>query len=40
MYGFTVEAVRWLTFLGRLQVPSPVPSVYAEQVAEFADYLA
>jgi site-specific recombinase XerD len=37
---FTGEAVRWLTFLGRLQVPAPVPSVYAEHVAEFADYLA
>lgn len=38
-YRFTGEAVRWLTFLGRLQVPAPVPSVYAQHVAEFADYL-
>jgi site-specific recombinase XerD len=37
---FTGAAVRWLMFLGRLQVPALVPSVYAEQVAEFADYLA
>jgi integrase/recombinase XerD len=36
---FTGSAVRWLTFLGRLQVAAPVPSVYAEQVAAFADYL-
>jgi site-specific recombinase XerD len=39
IYGFTCEAVRWLTFLGRLQVPAPVPSAYAEHVAEFAAYL-
>jgi site-specific recombinase XerD len=38
-FRFTAEAVRWLKFLGRLQVSVPVPSVYAEQVAEFADYL-
>jgi site-specific recombinase XerD len=36
---FAGEAVRWLTFLGRLHVPATVPSVYAEHVAEFADYL-
>jgi integrase/recombinase XerD len=39
-FRFTGEAVRWLTFLGRLQVAAPVPSVYAEQVAAFAEYLA
>ena len=37
-YRFMGEAIGWLTFLGRLQVPAPVPSVYAEHVAEFADY--
>jgi integrase/recombinase XerD len=37
-FRFTGQAVRWLTFLGRLQVPAPVPSVYAEHVGEFADY--
>jgi integrase/recombinase XerD len=39
-YRFAGEAVRWLTFLGRLQVPATVPPVYAEHVAEFADCLA
>ncbi len=38
-FRFTGEAVRWLKFLGRLQVPATVPSVYAEHVAEFADHL-
>ncbi len=38
-YRFTGEAVRWLTFLGRLHVPAAVPSRYAEHIAEFADYL-
>lgn len=38
-FRFTGEAVRWLKFLGRLQLPVTVPSVYAGQVAAFADYL-
>lgn len=38
-YRFTGEAVRWLTFLGRLHVPTTVPFVYAEHLAEFGDYL-
>jgi integrase/recombinase XerD len=36
---FTGEAVRWLTFLGRLHLPAVVPPVHAEHVTEFADYL-
>jgi len=39
IYGFTCEAVRWLAFLGRLQVPATVQPPYANHVAEFADYL-
>jgi site-specific recombinase XerD len=36
---FTGFAIRWLRFLGRLQVPTVVPSAYAKHIAEFADYL-
>jgi len=36
---FTGYAVRWLTFLGRLQLPVAVQPRYADHVAEFADYL-
>jgi site-specific recombinase XerD len=36
---FAGEAVRWLKFLGRLQVPAVFSPVYAERVAEFADHL-
>lgn len=33
------HAVRWLTFLGRLQAPVAVRQPYAKQVAQFTDYL-
>ena len=36
---FTGHAVRWLTFLGRLQVPAVVKPWYADHIAEFANYL-
>jgi site-specific recombinase XerD len=36
---FTGYATRWLTFLGRLQPPTAAPRPYAEQVAEFSDYM-
>src|SRR4051794_16833500 len=36
---FTGYATRWLTFLGRLQPPTVAPRPYAEQVAEFSDYM-
>jgi integrase/recombinase XerD len=36
---FTGYAIRWLTFLGRLQGPTTVQLRYADHVAEFADYL-
>ena len=38
--GFTGHAIRWLTFLGRLQPPAAVQQPYAEHVAQFADYHA
>src|SRR5262249_12470817 len=34
---FTSHAVRWLTFLGRLQPLATVERPYAEHVAQFAD---
>ena len=34
---FTGHAIRWLTFLGRLQPPATAPRPYAEQVAQFTD---
>jgi integrase/recombinase XerD len=36
---FTGHAVRWLSFLGRLQVPAAVRQPYADQVSEFTDYM-
>jgi site-specific recombinase XerD len=36
---FTGSAIRWLTFLGRLQPPSAAPRPYAEHVAQFSDYM-
>jgi integrase/recombinase XerD len=36
---FTGHAVRWLTFLGRLQPPATVQQPYADRVAEFADFM-
>jgi site-specific recombinase XerD len=33
------HAIRWLTFLGRLQPPVTVQQPYAEHVARFTDYL-
>ena len=36
---FTGHATRWLTFLGRLQPPAAAPRPYAEDVAQFADYM-
>jgi site-specific recombinase XerD len=36
---FVGNAVRWLTFLGRLQTPRPAPQPYADLVTRFADYL-
>jgi integrase/recombinase XerD len=38
-FRFTGFAIRWLTFLGRLQLPAAVQPRYADHVAEFADYL-
>ncbi len=38
-FSFTRYAVRWLTFLGRLQIPSPAPRPYADQVAKYKEYL-
>jgi integrase/recombinase XerD len=38
-FRFAGQATRWLTFLGRLQVPAAVQSPYADHVVEFADYL-
>lgn len=37
MHSFTGHAIRWLTFLGRLQRPASVQP-YADHVAQFADY--
>ena len=36
---FTGHAVRWLSFLGRMQVPAAVRQPYTDQVAQFADYM-
>jgi integrase/recombinase XerD len=36
--GFKGHAVRWLTFLGRLQQPATVQRPYARQVTQFTDY--
>ncbi len=36
---FTGHAVRWLSFLGRMQVPAAVQQPYADQVSEFTDYM-
>jgi site-specific recombinase XerD len=36
---FTGHAVRWLTFLGRLQPPTVTPHPYADHLTRFADYL-
>lgn len=36
---FKSYAIRWLTFLGRLQLPGNVQPRYADHVADFADYL-
>src|SRR5271165_2662351 len=38
-FRFAAQATRWLTFLGRLQLPAAVQSRYADHIAEFADYL-
>jgi integrase/recombinase XerD len=37
--NFTGYAVRWLTFLGRLQLPAAVEPQYADHISRFADYL-
>src|SRR5262249_13282339 len=37
---FTGHAVRWLTFLQRLQAPATIPQPYADHVALFADSMA
>ncbi|HEV3259023.1 MAG TPA: tyrosine-type recombinase/integrase [Gemmataceae bacterium] len=37
MLSFTGHALRWLTFLGRLQQPT-ARRAYADEVAQFADY--
>jgi len=37
MLSFTGHALRWLTFLGRLQVPT-VERPYADQIAQFTEY--
>jgi site-specific recombinase XerD len=36
---FTYFAMRWLSFLGRLQPAITAPQPYAEQVTRFADYM-
>jgi len=36
---FTGHAIRWLTFLGRLQLPATVQQPYADQVTEFTNYM-
>lgn len=38
-HRFSRFAIRWLRFLGRLQLPATVQSPYANYVMEFADYL-
>jgi site-specific recombinase XerD len=37
--SFRDYAIRWLTFLGRLQTPSPAPRPYGEHVAQFKEYM-
>jgi site-specific recombinase XerD len=37
--AFTGHAVRWLKFLGRLQLPAVTPWPFATEVSRFADYL-
>src|SRR5438477_12243472 len=37
VHSFTAHAIRWLTYLGRLQRPATIQP-YADQVAQFADY--
>jgi site-specific recombinase XerD len=39
LYQFTHHAIRWLSFLCRLQPAVTAPQPYAEQVTRFADYL-
>ena len=39
MLTFTGHAIRWLTFLGRLQEPDAVPHPYADHVTQHTDYL-
>jgi integrase/recombinase XerD len=39
IFRFAGQAMPWLAFLGRLQVPATVQPPYANHVAEFADYL-
>ena len=36
---FTGHAIRWLTFLRRLQAPATIQPPYADHVAQFADYM-
>jgi len=36
--AFGLNAMRWLTFLGRLQPPAVVRRPYADQIAQFTDY--
>jgi integrase/recombinase XerD len=36
---FTCHATRWLTFLGRVQPSATAPRPYAEQIAQFIDYM-
>src|SRR6266849_4424710 len=38
--NFIGHAVRWLTFLERLQPPAAVQQPYADLVAQFTDYMA
>lgn len=37
--SFQRYAVRWLTFVGRLEIPSPAPRPYADQVARYKEYM-
>jgi integrase/recombinase XerD len=36
---FTGHAIRWLTFLGRLQPPATATRPYADQVTQFVDFM-
>ena len=36
--GFEGHAVRWLTFLGRLELPTTEKQPYAKQVGQYSDY--